>query len=50
MPLIAVDAMGGDRAPAIPVRGAIRALAENSELQVTLVGVQDLIQREIDSV
>lgn len=50
MPLIAIDAMGGDQAPAAPVRGAIRALGENSELRIALVGVPDLVQGEIDSV
>ncbi|MEC9476241.1 MAG: phosphate acyltransferase PlsX [Planctomycetota bacterium] len=49
MPHIAVDAMGGDLAPAVPVRGAIRALSKNSDLHVTLVGLEQPIAAELDS-
>jgi glycerol-3-phosphate acyltransferase PlsX len=40
---IAVDAMGGDHAPAAPVEGALAALAEDPELTVELVGRPDAI-------
>jgi len=35
---IAVDAMGGDRAPQAPVEGALQALAQDETLEVVLVG------------
>jgi phosphate acyltransferase len=41
---IALDAMGGDHAPAPIVAGAVRAVAANPDLHVTLVGDQDQIQ------
>lgn len=49
MPLIAVDAMGGDTVPSVPVKGAFRALQENSDLQVVLVGPEDQVIPEIES-
>jgi len=45
---IAIDAMGGDLAPASPVEGAIAALREiPDDLQILLVGQRDLIVREL---
>ena len=44
---IAVDAMGGDHAPQAIVRGAVRALAEDPDLHVSLVGDQAEIEREL---
>src|SRR5436189_3452695 len=41
---IALDAMGGDHAPGPIVAGAVRAVAANPEIQVTLVGDQDQIE------
>ncbi|MBR5360781.1 MAG: phosphate acyltransferase, partial [Lachnospiraceae bacterium] len=35
---VALDAMGGDNAPACNVTGAIRAIKENDRLMVYLVG------------
>src|SRR6188474_1041759 len=35
---IALDAMGGDHAPGPIVAGAVHAVAENSDIAVTLVG------------
>jgi glycerol-3-phosphate acyltransferase PlsX len=35
---IAIDAMGGDRAPAAPVRGALCALDEYGDVDIVLVG------------
>ena len=43
---IAVDAMGGDHAPARPVDGALAA-ARNLGLGVDLVGREDLIRAEL---
>ena len=46
---VVVDAMGGDRAPAEVVRGAIRAVGEVEGLGVDLVGSEDRILQELDS-
>jgi phosphate acyltransferase len=43
---IALDAMGGDHAPAEIVRGAVRAAREHG-VRVALVGQRDVIQREL---
>src|SRR5918999_6324810 len=47
MPKIAVDAMGGDRAPAVVVEGAWMA-AKDLDVEVVLVGEKQAIQRELD--
>ena len=45
---IALDAMGGDHAPANPVAGALEALAEiGDDVVIQLVGQPDLVAREI---
>ncbi len=45
---IAVDAMGGDNAPGVEVRGAIAAAGEaNGRVEVVLVGRRDLLEAEI---
>lgn len=44
---IALDAMGGDFAPSINVAGALEATAQNSSLEVVLVGDSDLVQAEL---
>ncbi len=44
--LIAVDAMGGDRAPVAAVDGAVRAAREHA-VDVSLVGPADAIEREL---
>lgn len=44
--LIAVDAMGGDRAPAEPVRGAALAARELG-IEIALVGPQEVLQAEL---
>ncbi len=49
MPRIAVDAMGGDRVPQVPVAGAIQALSNHSDLDLILVGPCDRIEQEIAS-
>jgi len=43
---IAVDAMGGDYAPQEIIKGAIQA-AKNGEIEIILVGSEDVIYREI---
>lgn len=42
---IAVDAFGGDNAPAEVVLGAVNAVAQDKDLQVTLVGKQEVLER-----
>ncbi|MCP4449134.1 MAG: phosphate acyltransferase PlsX [Myxococcales bacterium] len=49
MVAIAVDAMGGDNAPAIEVAGAIAALRESLSLQVVLVGDQERLRAELEA-
>ena len=41
---IAIDAMGGDHAPQAIVDGALKAVAENPELELVLVGIQDQVE------
>ena len=43
MTKVAVDAMGGDNAPAEIVKGAIEAVNQNSKIKVYLVGKQNVI-------
>lgn len=47
MPRVAVDAMGGDHAPAAIVSGALEALRDLPHIQVTLVGREDAIRAEL---
>lgn len=45
---IALDAMGGDRAPAVPVQGALEALAHLPDsVEVALVGDAGALEREL---
>lgn len=44
---IALDAMGGDRAPRVIVEGAIQALKEYKNLEVILVGVEQSVRKEL---
>ena len=46
---IVVDAMGGDRAPAVVVEGAVQA-ARSLDLELILVGRQGAIQAELDKI
>ena len=46
--IVALDAMGGDFAPAEQVKGAVEAINENSNIFVKLVGQEDKIQAELD--
>ena len=43
---VAVDAMGGDFGPKVMVEGALKA-AQEYNIEVFLVGAEDLIQKEI---
>ncbi|MBQ8816048.1 MAG: phosphate acyltransferase PlsX [Lachnospiraceae bacterium] len=44
---VAVDAMGGDNAPAEIVKGSIEAVLESSKVKVYLVGQKDLVEAEL---
>ena len=44
---IAIDVMGGDFAPKIPVRGAVKTVNEE-EIDLVLVGDQNAIKKELD--
>lgn len=44
---VAVDAMGGDNAPFINVKGAVGAVKESDNLKVFLVGKSDAIESEL---
>ena len=46
---VAVDAMGGDRAPGVVIQGAVRAAAAEPDLEVILVGDQSLVMRELSA-
>ncbi|MGN1077531.1 MAG: phosphate acyltransferase, partial [Candidatus Gallimonas sp.] len=44
---IAVDAMGGDNAPAEIVKGALQALVKRKDLRLVFTGDEDLVNREL---
>jgi phosphate acyltransferase len=44
---IAIDAMGGDHGPHVTVPAALKALAEDDQLNIVLVGLEDAIQAEL---
>lgn len=46
---VAVDAMGGDYAPAEPVKGAVEAVAARDDVKVFLVGRSDDIRKELSA-
>lgn len=45
---VVVDAMGGDEAPQVPVQGAIEAMQENENIEITLVGQENVINTELE--
>ena len=45
---VALDAHGGDNAPKEVVKGALNAIKENQNLIVFLVGVEELINKELE--
>ena len=44
---VAVDAMGGDNAPAEIVKGAVEAINEDKRVKVFLVGRESVIREEL---
>jgi glycerol-3-phosphate acyltransferase PlsX len=46
---VAVDAMGGDHAPGATVRGAVTAAGDLADLELTLVGDEGQITRELEA-
>jgi glycerol-3-phosphate acyltransferase PlsX len=46
--VIAVDAVGGDHFPKIPVQGAVKATQENADIEILLVGPTEMIRKELD--
>lgn len=44
---VAVDAMGGDNAPAEVIKGAVRAVNEDDRVQIILVGKEDIIKEQL---
>lgn len=47
MTRVVLDAMGGDNAPQEMVKGAVDAVQKSSDIQVILVGKEDLIAKEL---
>ena len=45
---VAVDAMGGDHAPASTVKGTVDALNRSQEIRVFLVGQEEVIKKELE--
>lgn len=45
---IAIDAMGGDNAPCSEVAGAVQAINESDNINIVLVGRQDVIEKELN--
>ena len=45
---IVVDAMGGDYAPAEPVKGAVEAVNEDGRIEVIFTGSEEMIRREME--
>ncbi len=44
---IAIDAMGGDHGPHVTVPAALKALEEDNQLNIVLVGIEESIQAEL---
>lgn len=44
---LAIDAMGGDHGPHVTVPAALKALAEDDQLNIILVGLEEAIQAEL---
>ena len=47
---VAVDAMGGDNAPGEIVKGAVDAVNVRKDIQVLLVGKQDMVKEELKNI
>jgi len=48
-PIIAIDAMGGDFGPEVVVPAAIKALEKNKNIELILVGDQQILSQQISS-
>ncbi|AOZ96281.1 phosphate acyltransferase PlsX [Butyrivibrio hungatei] len=46
---VAVDAMGGDNAPFVTVKGAVDAVSESANLKVFLVGQKEVVEKELSA-
>ncbi|MDO4522379.1 MAG: phosphate acyltransferase PlsX [Eubacteriales bacterium] len=44
---VVVDAMGGDNAPSQPIKAAAEAVKEREDIEILLVGQEEVIQREL---
>ena len=44
---VAVDAMGGDNAPAEVIKGAVRAVCDDNRVSIVLVGKEDIIKEQL---
>ena len=44
---VVVDAMGGDNAPAEPVKAAVEAVTERQDIKVILTGNQEVIDKDL---
>ena len=44
---IALDAMGGDNAPAEIVKGAVEAVEKEPSMKVFLIGMQEVIEKDL---
>lgn len=44
---VALDAMGGDNAPAEIVRGAVDAISGRDDIKIFLVGQEDVVAKEL---
>ncbi len=49
MTKVAVDAMGGDYAPSEAIKGAVAAVKEKENVEVFLVGKQEILEKELSS-
>lgn len=47
---IALDAMGGDFGPSVVVPAAVQVLKENSDLDIILVGDENIVRQELQSI
>ncbi len=45
--IIALDAMGGDFAPAVTVEGAVESVNENEDIEIILVGDEPSVKKEL---
>jgi glycerol-3-phosphate acyltransferase PlsX len=44
---IALDAMGGDHGPSVVIPAALQVMAEETSLSIVLVGVEDVLEKEL---